>query len=186
MLDFTIDIELQNDRVLLRPLELSDVVAYVGFAEAEPDLWQYSPVQPNSPDRMTAYVEAALALRTAGTGYPFTVVDLATGKIAGSTRLYEYSAYHATTLLGYTWYGEDFRGTGLNAAAKALLLDWCFGELALERVGFEADATNVRSIRAMEKLGAVREGVLRSHRRMDSGRRRDTIVLGLLRGAYVA
>ena len=171
----------RQGEVTLRPLRRDDLPDFQAYALAESDTWYYSPVQPNTPSAMAQYVEDALTAQAAGTAFPFTVVVGADEVIAGSTRLYDYEPQHRCGKLGYTWYGQRFRGSGLNTVCKALLLRWCFEDLGLERVGFEADAANLRSIRAMEKIGAVREGVLRSHRQMDTGRRRDTIVLSILR-----
>jgi RimJ/RimL family protein N-acetyltransferase len=90
-----------------------------------------------------------------------------------------------TTLqLGYTWYGEKFRGTKLNKHCKFLLLQFAFEELGMERVEFRADARNQRSIAAMKSLGCMVEGVLRSNMPLEDGGRRDSIVLSILKSEW--
>ena len=100
---------------------------------------------------------------------------------AGSTRFYDIQTYHRTLQLGYTWYGKDFQGTGLNRHCKFLLLDFAFRELGMERVEFRADARNARSIAAMKAIGCTKEGILRSNQLRSDGARRDSIVLSILK-----
>lgn len=83
--------------------------------------------------------------------------------------------------LGYTWYGKDFQGTGLNKQCKFLLLEFAFEKLGMERVEFRADNNNARSIAAMKSIGCTVEGVLRSHMPDSFGGRRDSIVLSILK-----
>jgi len=87
--------------------------------------------------------------------------------------------------MGYTWYGKDFQGTGLNSHCKLLLLAYAFETLELERVEFRADANNARSIRAMKSLGCKEEGILRSNCASPTGRR-DSIVLSILKNEWTS
>ena len=90
-----------------------------------------------------------------------------------------------TVQLGYTWYGKDFRGTGLNKHCKYLLLQFAFETLGLERVEFRADNNNKRSIAAMQSIGCKIEGVMRNHMpTLGSDLRRDSIVLSILRNEW--
>ncbi len=179
-------IVLADEVVRLRPLRADDLDAFIAHAQAEPFIWEYSPIWPNTPEAMATYIATALEGRHQGHSYPFTVEDPHTGQIVGSTRLYDYQPLHQRAMLGYTWYGAAWRGSGLNTSAKALLLRWCFEELQLLRLGFEADAANGRSIKAMQKIGAQVEGILRSHATLPNGRRRDTILLSILRHEWQA
>jgi len=86
--------------------------------------------------------------------------------------------------LGYTWYGEKFRGTGLNKNCKFLLLEFAFEQLGAVRVEFRADARNDTSIAAMKSIGCKAEGILRSHLPMQEGGRRDSIILSILKDEW--
>ncbi len=114
--------------------------------------------------------------------YPFIVFDKRTNEYAGSTRFYDINEEFKTLQLGYTWYGEKFRGTGLNKHCKFLLLCFAFEELGMERFELRADNNNERSIAAMKSIGCKVDGVLRSNMpTRDGDRRRDSIVLSILK-----
>jgi len=178
---FTRNIVLETDDVMLRPLELSDLEAYIAFAETEQETWIYSLVAAHGKENMTAYVNQALKDREQEKSYSFTVIDKSTGRIIGSTRFYDINLAFGYTQLGYTWYGKAYRGTGVNRQCKFLLLQFAFEDLGLERVEFRADASNARSIAAMKKIGCTVEGIMRSHMPNLNGGRRDSIVLSILK-----
>jgi len=181
---FTRNIVLETDDVMLRPLELSDLEAYIAFAETEPETWIYSLVAAHGKENMTAYVNQALKDREQEKSYSFTVIDKSTGRIIGSTRFYDINLAFGYTQLGYTWYGKAYRGTGVNRQCKFLLLQFAFEDLGLERVEFRADASNARSIAAMKKIGCTVEGIMRSHMPNQNGGRRDSIVLSILKDEW--
>ena len=110
--------------------------------------------------------------------------DKQTNKYAGSTRFYDIQVQSHTLQLGYTWYGKDFRGTGLNKHCKFLLLQLAFEELGMERVEFRADARNERSIAAMKSIGCTVEGILRQNVPLRDGGRRDSIILSILKSEW--
>lgn len=172
---------LEDDRVLLRPLQETDLEYLLPFALHEPDTWNYSLTSAAGEDGMQAYIKAAVSGRTTGKEYPFIVFDKASGEYAGSTRFYDIQPQYQTLQLGYTWYGEKFRGLGLNKHCKFLLLQFAFEQLGMERIEFRADARNQRSIAAMKGIGCIVEGVLRSHTPLANGTRRDSIVLSILK-----
>ncbi len=118
--------------------------------------------------------------------YPFIVFDKKTQQFAGSTRYYDIQLSHQTLQLGYTWYGKEFHGTGLNKHCKFLLLHFAFETLKMERVDFRADHKNARSIAAMKGIGCIEEGVLRSNMLLPDNRRRDSIVLSILKDEWFA
>jgi RimJ/RimL family protein N-acetyltransferase len=140
---------LEDDRVLLRPLLAADFEYLLPFALNEPDTWNYSLTSAAGEDGMRAYIDAAVKGRAMGKEYPFIVFDKVNGEYAGTTRFYDIQPAYQTLQLGYTWYGEKFRGTGLNKHCKFLLLQFAFDQLGIERVEFRADARNQRSIAAM-------------------------------------
>ncbi len=135
---------------------------------------------------MREYIQDAISARDAGKEYPFIVVDKQTNQYAGCTRFYDIQANYKTLQLGYTWYGQNFRGTGLNKHCKFLLLQFAFETLNMERVEFRADARNNRSIAAMKSIGCTAEGILRNHLPLAAGGRRDSIILSMLKNEWFA
>lgn len=174
---------LEDDFVLLRPLQESDVDNLLEIAINEPETWKYSLVPAHGKENLTKYIQQAVKNTENKTEFPFIVFDKKSGKYAGSTRFYDIQLPFKTLQLGYTWYGKDFRGTGLNKHCKFLLLQFAFETLGMERVEFRADNNNERSINAMESIGCKVEGVLRSHMPVFLGeeKRRDSIILSILR-----
>jgi len=172
---------LEDERALLRPLAAEDIDLLLPYAINEPDTWKYSAVSPKGEAGMRDYVSQALTNRAQGKEYTFVVFDKQTGECAGCTRFYDIQPQYQTLQLGYTWYGEKFRGTGLNKHCKFLLLQFAFETLGMERVEFRADANNARSIAAMKGLGCMVEGILRSHMPLNDGSRRNSIVLSILK-----
>ena len=142
-------------------------------------------VQANGEENLANYIHLAVKARGNKTQLPFIVFDKKTGKYAGSTRFYDINFDYKTILLGFSWYGKQFRGTGLNKHCKYLLLQFAFEELDMERVEFRADNKNLRSIAAMKSIGCKEEAVLRNHMpTFGSGLRRDTIILSILRSEW--
>ena len=159
----------------------TDVQHLLPFAIHEPELWDYSLTTAAGEEGMHEYVRQAMSARWTGREYPFVVYDKQQDAYAGATRFYDIQPFHHSLQLGYTWYGKEFQGTGLNRHCKFLLLDFAFNSLQMERVEFRADALNARSIAAMKAIGCTVEGVLRSNQLRSNGRRRDSIILSILR-----
>nr|WP_315146572.1 GNAT family protein [uncultured Flavobacterium sp.] len=184
-LNFTQNIILEDEFVLLRPLQESDVENLLEIAVNEPETWKYSLVPAHGKENLTNYIQQAVKSRANQTEFPFIVFDKKSGKYAGSTRFYDIQLSFKTLQLGYTWYGKDFRGTGLNKHCKFLLLQFAFENLGMERVEFRADNNNQRSIAAMKSIGCKVEGVLRNHMpTFGSEVRRDSIILSILRDEW--
>jgi RimJ/RimL family protein N-acetyltransferase len=176
--------KLEDERVLLRPLSVTDDEHLLSFALYEQETWQYSHQAAFGADGLSEYISNALAARVTGKEYPFIVYDKKAGKYAGSTRFYDIQPQNLTLQLGYTWYGKNFRGTGLNKHCKFLLLQFAFEELGMERVEFRADARNERSIAAMKSIGCTVEGIMRSTVPNREGGRRDSIILSILKSEW--
>jgi RimJ/RimL family protein N-acetyltransferase len=175
---------LEDEHVLLRPLSVTDDEHLLHYALHEQDTWRYSSHAAFGSEGLSEYISYALAARAKGNEYPFIVFDKLTGKYAGCTRFYDIQPLGQSLQLGFTWYGEQFRGTGLNKHCKFLLLQFAFEELGMERVEFRADARNERSIAAMKSIGCTVEGILRSHFPLREGGRRDSIVLSILKNEW--
>lgn len=175
---------LEDDLVLLRPLQEDDIDNLLPFSIHEPDLWKYSLVRANGKENLENYIQIALKAKANKTEFPFIVFDKITGKYAGSTRFYDINLPFKTLQLGYTWYGKDFQGTKLNKHCKYLLLELAFEKLLMERVEFRADNNNERSIAAMKSIGCKVDGVMRNNMPTPEGSRRDSIVLSILRNEW--
>ena len=176
---------LEDDTVLLRPLQFSDVENLLEISENEPETWEYSLVRADGKSNLENYIQLALKAKAKQTEFPFVVFDKKSGKFAGSTRFYDINFKFKTIQMGYTWYGKDFRGTGLNKHCKYLLLQFAFETLGMERVEFRADKNNLRSIAAMKSIGCRVEGILRSHMPTNqSSVRRDSIILSILKSEW--
>ncbi len=184
--DFSKDYVLADDCVMLRPLLQNDADLLLHFALNEPQLWQYSLISAAGKTKMYQYVELAIESRIQKNGYAFIVFDKRTNQYAGSTRFYDIQIKHQTLQLGYTWYGQQFQGSGLNAHCKFLMLCFAFDRMGLERVEFRADVNNARSIAAMKSIGCTVEGVLKSNLMKDDGTRRDSIVLRILKEEWTS
>jgi RimJ/RimL family protein N-acetyltransferase len=179
--DFTEEIILENERVLLRPLQVSDASLLGRYLNEEPDLWQYSLAAITNTKDLEKYIQAAIEARANKTSYAFIVFDKLLNTYVGCTRFYDIQLNFQTTQIGYTWYSKKCWGTKLNENCKFLLLQLAFDQMGFERVEFRADNNNKRSIAAMQKIGCTIEGVLRNHLPMPNGKRRDSIVLSILK-----
>lgn len=142
----------------LGPHHTADLLA-VGQDE---DIWRYLPAaMPRSLAEMEAWTANALAARDAGQMLPFAIVEHASGRAVGSTRYLDYSAPDRHVEIGWTWLGRDWWRTPLNTECKYLLMRHAFETLGCIRVQLKTDVRNERSQRAIERIGGVREGVLR-------------------------
>lgn len=156
-------IVLQGKLVRLEPLELSHANG-LWIAGASPRVWRYIGYPPIvSLETAESYIRTAHETARWGKEHPFAIIDLATGEVAGSTRYLDLRAEHFGVEIGGTWLAEHHQHTLMNTECKLLLLTHAFEVLGMRRVQLKTDILNLVSQRAIERLGAVREGVLRSH-----------------------
>lgn len=182
---FSDNVILEDDLVLLRPIQESDIENLLEISINEPETWKYSLVGADGKENLVKYIQSAVKAREDKREFPFIVFDKKSQKYAGSTRFCDIQLEYKTLQLGYTWYGSAFRGTGLNKHCKFLLLQFAFETLGMERVEFRADNNNERSVAAMKSIGCKVEGVFRNHMpTRDSEVRRDSIVLSILRNEW--
>jgi RimJ/RimL family protein N-acetyltransferase len=170
---------LEGRHVRLDPLELRHAPAL--FAAAQDDeVWRWMPVpRPASVRDVENVILEAEAQERHGLVLPFAIVDRAWDRIVGSTRFLDVRPVHRGLEIGWTWIGADYQRTALNTEAKLLLLGHAFGELGALRVQFKTDVRNERSQHAIERLGAVREGVLRRHMTCWDGSIRDSVMYSI-------
>ena len=166
--------------VRLEPLSDAHVpdLAAVGQDAA---IWAYMPYAPvRSEADMRALVRDLLGRQARGTDLAFAVVELATGRASGASRYLNIEPANRGLEIGGSWYGRAYQRTAVNTESKYLLLSHAFDQLSCLRVQFKADVRNARSQRAIERLGAVREGVLRHHMIMPDGHVRDSVFYSIL------
>ncbi|MBV9851367.1 MAG: GNAT family N-acetyltransferase [Armatimonadetes bacterium] len=179
MIDFR-PILLTGQRARLVPME-PDHAAGLWEAGRHPDIWRYMPVaRPEALADMQGLVRAALAEQARGTSLPFTIMDQETNAIVGSTRFLDIVPVHRQLEIGWTWLTPAAQRTRINTECKYLLLRHAFETLGLIRVQLKTDARNERSQRAMERIGAIREGVLRRHRILPDGFVRDSVYYSVI------
>jgi RimJ/RimL family protein N-acetyltransferase len=184
-LNYKNDYVLEDDRVLLRLLREDDYNNLLAISLHEPDTWKYSLVGAEGEEGLKNYMSIALKAWREEKEYPFIVFDKRSNEYAGSTRFYDINEEFKTLQLGYTWYGEKFRGTGLNKHCKFLLLSFAFEHLGMERFELRADNNNETSIAAMKSIGCKVDGILRSNMPTRNGNtRRDSIVLSILKNEW--
>lgn len=176
---------LEDHRVLLRPLEIGDVEYLLTISEREPENWEFGLESAAGAENLRTYIETALQGARELHSFPFIIFDKQTGRYAGSTRYYQIQHKHRRLAIGYTWIGNAFKQTGLNAHCKLLMLSHAFESMNMERVEFMADTLNERSIRSILALGAKQEGVLRSHAVRPNGTRRDTAIFSILKQEWL-
>ena len=165
--------------VRLEPLSL-DHSAGMLAAGANESIWQLSAAPaPTNLDQAQEWIRNRLADQEAERRVPFAVICLADGKFAGSTGYGAINRPYRTMEIG-TWYGVDYQRTGVNTECKYLLLKHAFEELGALRVGLNVDIENLRSRRAVERIGGVQEGIVRKQRIRRDGTRRDTVVFGII------
>ncbi|MFD9888828.1 GNAT family N-acetyltransferase [Amycolatopsis sp. NPDC059027] len=168
---------LTGDHVRLEPLT-ADHAKGLFEAGKDPGIWTWLSLrQPADLPAAERMVEQMLADRTR---QAWAQIDAKTGRVAGTTSYYQVSEAHRILSIGFTWLGADWHRTALNTEAKLLLLTHAFETLGAQRVSWETDIRNLRSQRAIERLGALREGVLRAHRIRPDGSSRDTVVYSMV------
>jgi len=169
--------------VRLEPLALSHTQALIEAAQ-DGELWNLRVTSVPEPDQTSAYIQAALDGHAAGHMLPFVVIDAATNTVIGSTRYHDIIASVARLEIGYTWYAKSRQRSHVNTACKLLLLTHAFDTLGAAVVGWRTDNFNFASQRAIERLGAKRDGVLRHHALRRDGTVRDTVMYSVTAGEW--
>ena len=173
-------ITLTGKHVRLEPLDEKHVPGLAEIGRGH-DFWKfmlYGEMKTEADFRY--FVDDLLAREKKGTDLPFTVIHLATGRIAGSTRYLNIDRPNRGLEVGGTWYGPEFQRTAVNTECKYLLLTHAFETLKVIRAQIKTDSLNVRSQAAIERIGAVKEGVLRNHMITPDGRFRDSVFYSIL------
>lgn len=175
----TMPTELVGVRAKLLPMEPAHAPALYEAAQ-NPDIWTYMPTRITTLAETEQFIAQALAAKAQGEEYPFVIVDQADGRIVGSTRFLDIQPQNRNLEIGWTWYSPNVWRTRLNTECKYLLLRYCFETLDLLRVQLKTDGRNWRSQQAIERIGGIKEGVLRRQRILHDGYVRDTVYFSIL------
>jgi len=172
-------VTLQGKIVTVEPLRIDH---HDGLVEAVKDgeLWNLWYTKVPAPDAMRADIERRLGLRERGSMLPFAVIDNATQRVVGATTYMNIDAENRRVEIGSTWYAQSAQRTGLNTECKRLLLTHAFETLDCIAVEFRTSHFNRASRRAIERLGAKLDGILRSHQLAPHGSLRDTCVYSII------
>jgi RimJ/RimL family protein N-acetyltransferase len=171
---------LTGKHVRLEPMTEAHIqgLAKIGVGQSFWDFMLYGNM--NSEEDMRGWVMDIISRGKKGTDLPFAVIHLASGRVAGATRYLNIMPSDRGLEIGGTWYGVDFQRTAVNTECKYLLLSHAFETLGAIRVQLKTDLRNERSQKAMERIGAKKEGVLRNHMILPDGRYRDSVFYSIL------
>ena len=172
-------VRLEGHGVRLEPLTHEHRDALVAAA-SDGQLWELWVTSVPRPEEAEAYIEQALAGQRAGHMLPFAVRELADGTIVGSTRFHDVEPAIERVHIGYSWYAQRWQRTHVNTSCKLLLLQHAFDAWGCRAVGLRTDRFNLASQRAIERLGAHRDGVIRHHMSRRDGSVRDTVFYSIL------
>ncbi len=171
---------LQGRHVKLEPLLPEHAQELAAAIAPGDDVFRWTSTAPRTPKEMEAWIAARREDRPTGKSLAFAQRALATGRLVGSTSLFDLNEKEQSAEIGHTWLAQAARRTGVNTEAKLLLLTHAFETLRLARVQLVTDLRNERSQRAIERIGAQREGVLRSWRRNLEGGLRTSVVYSVI------
>jgi len=170
---------LHGNAVTLAPLSLTqlDALCEVGL---DPGLWKITMTLIRSRDEMKAYIETALTWYEQRTALPFAIIDKKSGNIVGSTRFANIDHANRRAEIGWTWIARPWQRSALNTEAKYLLLTHAFERMGCIRVEFKTDSINEQSRRALVRIGAREEGIMRNHMITPTGRIRHSVYYSII------
>lgn len=166
---------LRGRHVTLEPLAPEHAKDLADAVSPEDDVFRWTSTAPRGEEEMRAWILARNTPRHGARNLAFAQRDPATGRLVGSTSLFDWSEKDEAVEIGHTWIAAPWRRTGVNTEAKLLLMTHAFGAMRVRRVQLVTDARNERSQAAIARLGAAREGVLRNHRRDKEGNLRNSV-----------
>ena len=166
---------IEHEGVRLRLLKREDFEAL--WALYTPGIFEHMLTKVETFEQLAGWLEAGL---NESNVLPFVVEERATGRVVGTTRIYGIDEKNRSCEIGSTFYAEEMHGTRLNSRVKCALLAYCFEVRGMIRVQFKTDAENIRSQKALEAIGAVKEGVLRNERIRSTGKPRDAAVYSII------
>lgn len=180
---FVEPVTLRERGLRLEPLALAHE-AGLRAAAADGALWTIRVTSVPEPGQTRAYIENALAMREQGSRFAFAAIDEASGRVLGSTSYHDILPAVRRVEIGYTWYAQSAQRTHVNTTAKLMLLTHAFDTLGCAVVGWRTDNFNFASQRAIERLGAKKDGVIRHHALRRDGTVRDTVMYSMTAGEW--
>ena len=180
---FVEPVTLQDRGIRLEPLALNHEDG-LRAAAADGELWKLRITSVPEPQDTRAYIEAALKMRADGNRFAFAVVQESTGKVLGSTSFHDILPAVKRVEIGYTWYCQSVQRSHVNTTAKLLMMGQAFDTLGCHVVGWRTDNYNFPSQRAIERLGAKKDGVIRGHALRRDGTIRDTVMYSMRAGEW--
>ena len=180
---FVEPVTMRDRGVRLEPLGLHHE-AGLRAAAADGELWTLRVTSVPEPDQTRAYIETALRMREEGSRFAFAVVDETSGTVLGSTSYHDVLPAVKRVEIGYTWYAQRVQRTHVNTTCKLLMLSHAFDTLGCHVVGWRTDNFNFASQRAIERLGAKKDGVIRGHALRRDGTIRDTVMYSMRAGEW--
>ena len=182
-MNFVAPVTLRAKGLELVPLTLAHEPG-LRAAAADGELWKLRVTSVPAPDETRAYIEAALTADQQGHRFAFAVQDVASGTVLGSSSFHDILPAVKRLEIGYTWYAARCQRTHVNTTAKLLMLTHAFESLGCNVVGWRTDNFNFASQRAIERLGAHKDGVIRGHAIRRAGTNRDTVMYSLRSGEW--
>jgi len=176
-------VTLESERLRLEPLTHAHLEGLLAAA-ADGELWNLRVTSVPAPHETTAYIEQALKQQEQGSRLPFAVIDKASGRVVGSSSYHDIVPAVERLEIGYTWYAQSTQRSHVNTTTKLMLMTHAFEALGAKLVGWRTDNFNFASQRAIERLGARRDGVLRHHALRRDGTVRDTVMYSLTVGEW--
>ncbi|RYH20064.1 MAG: N-acetyltransferase [Alcaligenaceae bacterium] len=180
---FVEPVTLSSRGVRLEPLALSHASG-LAAAAADGELWKLRITSVPEPEDTRAYIETALKGREEGHRFAFAVIDEATGQVLGSSSFHDILPAVKRVEIGYTWYCQSVQRSHVNTTCKLLLMGHAFDTLGCHVVGWRTDNYNFASQRAIERLGAKKDGVIRGHALRRDGTIRDTVMYSMRSGEW--
>jgi len=150
----------------------------------EKSIWEFIPIDMSSSEKCFKVFANALVERDLGTQIPFVIFHKKENRIIGSTRLMNMEAKHKKLEIGWTWLHPEYWATAVNLECKLLLLTFCFEELNVNRVQLKTDENNIRSQKAIKKIGAQYEGILRNDWIRDDGTNRNSVYFSIIKSEW--
>ena len=170
---------IESERIVLEPLAYEHEL---GLREAvlDGELWNLVVTSAPEPDKVKAYIDLALQMRAEGTRLAHAVIEKATGRVLGCSSFHDIIAPIKRVEIGYTWYAKSVQKTYVNTECKNLLLQHAFETLDCSVVGWRTDNLNFASQKAIERLGAKKDGIIRNHALRRDGTVRDSVMYSML------
>lgn len=182
MLDF--DKKIESKHFTLRALQNNDFEALKAITK-DKQMWYYFTSDLSSESELKQWVKEAVQDHKNKKSLPFVIIENKSGQIVGSTRIANISVKDSRIEIGWTWIAKNHQSIGVNKHVTQMLFDYLFTETSTLRIEFKTDVLNIPARKALQKLGLIEEGILRSHTLMTNNRRRDTIFYSILKEEWL-